>query len=234
MNKYPLDRKGVESIARDFLEHDSAQTATINELSFYLATSLHWLRDADQYENAEWIDKAKKLLKDLGERRTAFDTLRFDQSNGHKLSEVSPYKAMDIATEGKLNSLEDKFGPPMTEEEIARHFGEPMPLPEKKKTALSCMTIDEIHEWEAKQNNSNDIYKISARVKNIARAGAGANLTPVGEMLTNTYVHVLKSLYDFADTLEDKNVKIKLTELIRTHEGMPGTFIAATVAGVGK
>jgi hypothetical protein len=92
------------------------------------------------------------------------------------------------------------------------------------------MSLEEIEEWEAKQDNSNEIYKIAARVKNLARGGS-LNLTPAGEALCNTFVHVAKELYDFAEKIEDKDLKIKLTELIRKHENMPATLIAAMGAG---
>lgn len=92
---------------------------------------------------------------------------------------------------------------------------------------IEDMSIDELKEWEEKQDNSNDIYKIKARVANLARGG-GASLTPVGEMLCNAFVHVAKDLYDFAETISDPAVKAKLIELIRKHENMPANLIAAT------
>jgi len=51
-------------------------------------------------------------------------------------------------------------------------------------------------------------------------------------MLCNTFVHVLKSIYDFADSIEDKDTKIKLIEIMRRHENMPANLIAAAGAGV--
>lgn len=231
MNKFPLDRKGIEDIVGDFLNHNEAQSTLIRELSFYLGTALTWLGDPDEFEDSDWLTKAKKLTEDLQIRQRDFDNFRFDQENGHNVAEISPYKAMNPNLESELNKIEEEFGEAMSEEDLAKHFNEPI-MKKKKSKSIKSMDLEEIDQWEKEQDNSNDIYKVSARVKNLARAGAGANLTPVGEMLTNTYVHVLKSFYDFAENLEDKEVKIKLVNLIRANEGMPGTFIAATGAGV--
>lgn len=122
------------------------------------------------------------------------------------------------------------FGEEMTEADLAKQFGEPPPV-RKEGKALNDMSRDEIESWERAQDNSNDLYKIKARVSNLARGG-GAALTAQGEMLVNTYVHVLKSLYDFAENIEDSTTKIKLTQLIRKNEDMPGNLIAAAGAGV--
>ena len=89
------------------------------------------------------------------------------------------------------------------------------------------LSPNEMEEWELAQNNSDDIYKIAARVKNLARIDGSASLTPAGEALCNTYVHVLKSFYDFADSLKDKDVKDKLYDLIRNNENMPRNLISA-------
>lgn len=97
--------------------------------------------------------------------------------------------------------------------------------PKKEKDVLD-MTPEEVKEWEKEQDNSDDIYKIVARVKNHARSKS-ATLTPVGDALCNTYTHVIKSFYDFANSLTDKNDKIRLIELIRKNETMPGDFIMA-------
>ncbi len=123
-------------------------------------------------------------------------------------------------------SDEDEF----TQEELGEYFNN---LP-KEDFAVNSQNLEElktINEWEEQQDNSNDLYKIKARVANLARAN-GASITPVGEMMVNTFVHVLKSLYDFADTIEDKNIRIKLIQKIRSHEGMPATLINAASVGV--
>jgi hypothetical protein len=138
----------------------------------------------------------------------------------------------DLNMDQKANKTEEAFGPELTEEDLARHFGQTR---EKKKKGepkgLNKMTLAEIEAWEAKQDNATDIYKIKARVANLAR-GANASLTPQGEILCNSYVHVMKAFYDFAEKIEDPDTKIGLISLIRNQEGMPGTSIAAAGAGV--
>lgn len=211
MNKYPLDDEGIESITKDLLQSHLAQQKTIEKLSNQLSKAISYI------ENDEWYEETTTLIKNIHVRNIDFANLRFNQQNGYKTEEISPY-------------LEGGHDTPMTEEELAKHFGEV--LPKKKKVQdVSKMTLEEITEWESKQENSNDIYKVAARIKNLARDGK-ANLTPVGEMLCNTFVHVLKSFYDFAETISDKEIKIKLIELTRKQEAMPGNFIAAAHSGV--
>lgn len=85
-------------------------------------------------------------------------------------------------------------------------------------------------EFEKQQNDSTDIYKVAARVKNLARSvpsvngRSSADLTPAGDTLCNLYTHVLKSLYDFAETL-DKPTGEKLYNLLRQQEDMPARVI---------
>lgn len=87
-------------------------------------------------------------------------------------------------------------------------------------------------EFEKQQNDSTDIYKVAARVKNLARSvpsvngRSSADLTPAGEALCNLYAHVLKSLYDFSETLESPK-KEELYDILRKHEEMPRTLISA-------
>lgn len=134
-------------------------------------------------------------------------------------------------TELVPTSVPEDSGDTMTEEELARHFGESLP-PIVEVKPISKMTVEEVGEWEKAQDNSNDIYKIAARVKNLARANGTASLTPVGEALCNTFVHVAKTIYDFAETVSDPTIRIKLIEVMRSQEGMPANFIAAHHAGV--
>jgi len=89
-------------------------------------------------------------------------------------------------------------------------------------------TLEEIEAWEKANNDSNDIYRLSARVKNLAVIEGKASLTPVGAMLCNTYTHVLKALYDFSETIQDKAVKDRLVEILRNSESMPAKFILAS------
>src|ERR1035437_137783 len=143
-----------------------------------------------------------------------------------------PGLQFDEALNMKANKEEEKFGPEMSEEELERMFNQKRNKIKKvQPKQLAEMTMDEIESWEAKQNNATDIYKVAARVKNLAR-GSNASLTAQDDILCNTYVHVMKAFYDFADKIEDKNTKIQLISLIRSQEGMPGTVIAAAGAGV--
>jgi hypothetical protein len=93
----------------------------------------------------------------------------------------------------------------MSSSEVAAHFGEEVPV-EKPMT-------------------EEDLYAIAARVKNAARMSVGGNLTATGEQLCNSFVHLFKAFYDFADTLNDKD-KERLKELVRSQEIVPGDFIA--------
>ncbi len=139
----------------------------------------------------------------------------------------------DPVLDAQINKTEKKFGEEMSEEDLAKYFKEKKEEPKQKAKTLKEMTKEEIESWERAQDNSTDIYKIAARVKNLAR-GPGMNLTPQGEMLANTYTHVLKAFYDFAEKIEDKNIKAQLTDLIRSQEGMPGNLISAAGAGVRR
>lgn len=138
--------------------------------------------------------------------------------------------SMDYIDEQKLNSEESEFGTPWNEEELAKYFGEPPPV-KKETKSLKDMSAEEIIAMETAQDNSNDIYKLSARVKNLARGG-GASLTPMGDALCNTYTHVLKAFYTFAETMTNPEEKDRFIQLIRRHEDMPSNVIAAASAGV--
>lgn len=132
------------------------------------------------------------------------------------------------AEEARLNEQEAGFGNTMSEADVAKHFSEPAPV-QKPSNSLP-KTQEELDKYEEALNNSNDIYRIAARVKNLARGGGGS-LTPVGEMMCNSFVHVLKALYDFAETIPEPH-KTNLIELVRNKEGMPADLIAAAGSGV--
>lgn len=171
----------------------------------------------------------KNLLKNHTEQSQLIDTL-FENLN---IDIIYPNSNSGLPKQ-ELDVLPSNDSGDMTEEELAVHFKEALPT-KKKEMNVSTMTLEEIQEWESKQENNNDIYKIAARVKNLARNGDGnltANLTPTGEALCNTFVHIVKAYYDFAETLTDKETKIKLMELTRKQEGIPGSFIAAMHVGV--
>lgn len=117
----------------------------------------------------------------------------------------------EALTESQLNSTE---GRGQSEAEIAAHFGEKLPEIPPPAPAYP----DE------------EIYAVAARVKNLAREGGGS-LTPVGEILCNTYVHVILSLYNFANSLPEGQ-RERLKDLIRASEDMPANVISASKAQV--
>lgn len=173
-----------------------------------------------------------KVVKHLAEQPEIGKATRINDSNDH----IVGLKGLqfDVTLDMKANVEEAKFGPEMTEEDLARHFSQKRTKKKKEEPKrLNEMTMDEIGEWERKQDNATDLYKVAARVKNLAR-GSNASLTEQGEMLCNTYTHVMKAFYDFAEKIEDKTTKISLINLIREQEGMPGTLIAAAGAGVKR
>ncbi len=124
-----------------------------------------------------------------------------------------------------MNDKENEFGSAMSASEIASLFGEKLPKEEKTKD-VDKMTLKEIKEIEKEADDAENIYRIKARIQNLV----GENLTPTGEMLVNSYAHVIKSLYDFAINIADDKVKEDFKKLVRNHESMPGNFIAAWIA----
>lgn len=241
--KYPIDQQTVDTFIGHIAGHDRAQRNLIQALTIALKEAIS---EAD--EESEWVDAAKKLIVLQEKLRVEHETRRFNESNGHVEHSVvslagfhdpgqipalvmphTPGRPMTPEENARLNDAEAGFGEEMSEEDLARLFNEK--VKKKKEPDFKKMSLEQIEEWEAAQNNSNDIYKIKARVANLAR-GSGASLTAQGEMLCNTFVHVLKSLYEFAEKIEDKELKIKLIEKIRSHENAPATLIAAAGAGV--
>src|ERR1700722_11833727 len=219
--KFPIDPITFVETLNQVAEHERNQTLLIHKMAELLEAAT----DDEDLGDEPWYKESKTLLKDLETLRIYHESRRFNEAN---LRAQNPEKEGQI-----ISAFEEPTGSgEMSEEELSRHLGQ---KPEKKKKEkpkqLEQMTLEEIESWEKQQENSNDIYKVKARVANLAR-GPGVSLTPQGEMLCNTYVHVLKALYDFADKLEDKNTKVQLIALIRSQEGMPGTLIAAAGAGV--
>lgn len=191
---------------------------------------------ANQYDLKKMQERQVKAIKEYAAKAVVdflseaivFAKLRAEVTKHDEPPiEMESDKRLDYAEEQKLNMAEEDFGTPWTEVELAKHFNEPPP-PEPVPNKL---TNGEILAQEIAQDNSNDIYKLSARVKNLAR-GNGMGLTPMGDVLCNTYTHVLKAFYTFAETISDQDTKDKLVRLIRTHEDMPGNVIAAAGAGV--
>jgi hypothetical protein len=249
--KYPIDPATTESFFGHLISHDRAQREFIKALSGLLKEAMGEMGAND----TDWYREAKSLFKIQANINMLHENRLFDAKNGHQdkhtvtvegpiptgntviESKVSvPGVQIDPETNVKLNEAEKEFGAEMTEEELARMFGE---KPKKNtgvdlsaKNPFKGMTLEQIEEWEAKQNNSNDIYKIKARVQNLAVGISGGNLTPVGEMMANTFVHLFKDLYDFAEAIPDKELKIALIEKIRVHEAAPGNLISAAMSGV--
>lgn len=121
---------------------------------------------------------------------------------------------------------EEEFGGDMSPQELAKLFGEE--YVEKPEPKFSEMSIKEIDEWQKEQDDSTDIYKVKARVTNLARE-SGVGITPNGEAMINTYVHVLMAFYDFASTIKDKTLRKELIELVRSREGFPSDVINITL-----
>jgi len=223
--KYPLDEISFAETLTRFLEHNKGQVAVVAQLTQLLTEAMDREEDAD----SEWYVECEDVLKDLHALKIYHESRRFNESNGH-------YESKEAASEMFRDDNQDApEGGEMSEAELARMFKEKRATKDAKKLGktLKEMSLEEIQDWEAAQDNSNDIYKIKARIANLAR-GPGMALTPVGEILCNSFVHMLKSLYDFADTMQDKSLKIQLIAIIRNQESVPGTIIAAAGAGVKK
>ena len=157
----------------------------------------------DSSEDNEWYQQAHSLVENLKNK---------------KVKKIVP-------------KVEESFGEEMSEDDIAAFFKEPK-VKKKKTKKLKNMTLEEIESWEKAQNNSNDIYRVSARIKNLARDAIKANLTAQGDMVVNSFTHVVKAFYDFAETVADKETKIKLIELARKQEEAPANLLAALGSGV--
>ena len=251
--EYPLDSKTVDDYLGHIVGHERKQRQVQKDLIELLIEAMGTVPVADRRETP-WYIKADRYLVKQKRLQVEHENRIFNEDNYKKANglfnniRVSPEVAKEnyadvVPTLGlnigeidapevteKLNQKEAEFGEEMSEADAAKHFGVQVPKKVEQKP-FSEMSLDEINSWEAKQNNSNDIYKVKARVANLARAN-GASLTPVGEMMVNTFVHVVKDLYDFADTIPDMQIRIKLIERIRKHEGMPGNLINAAGAGV--
>lgn len=252
--KYPIDAITTETFMGHLVAHDRAQRQLIQALTILLTEAMNEMG----MEDTEWYPEAEALLKLQKRLKMDHENRIFNEKNGvaekqnpitpevvkENYAELIPNLGMmglgqidDPQLNANITEREKVFGAEMTEEEIAGMFREKGKKKPKDGVDMSAkdpfknMTLEEITEWERKQENSNDIYKVKARVANLAR-GAGASLTPVGEMMVNSFVHVVKDLYDFAETIPDKSLRIAIIERIRKHEGMPGNLIAATSANV--
>lgn len=228
--KYPLDTPTYIEKLSEVLEHEKSQQFLIAKMASILHDAVHCTSEDDAQQ--PWYAEADKLLEDLKYLKNYHESRRFNEAN-HKAQQPKEQDGPIVSASPAIEDADfDLAQSEMSEDDLARHFKEKKNRKQvEKPKPLEKMSLDEIESWEKQQDNSNDIYKIKARVANLAR-GPGVSLTPQGEMLCNTYVHVLKALYDFAETIEDKTIKIALTKAIRDQEGMPGTLISAAGAGV--
>lgn len=225
--KFPLDPTTYVETINQVVEHEKTQNLLIQKMGELLEEAM----DSSESDDESWYRESEGLLKDIHGLKMYHESRRFNETNlqAQQPKEKTGSFFNNLGDVDYSNSMVDGE---MSEDELAKHFKEKRKDKKQKEKpkSLSQMSLDEIESWEKQQENSNDIYKIKARVANLARGG-GASLTPQGEMLVNTFVHVIKALYDFSEKLEDKNVKIQLDQLIRSQEGMPASLIAA--AGVG-
>lgn len=231
--RYPIDVQTTEKFLGHLTAHDRAQRQLIQALTILLTAAM----DEMGMEDTEWYDEAKKLLNLQKQINVDHENRIFNDKNGHG---DTPMGAEDNV---KLNEVEKSFGTEMSEEEMARHFSEkskpkkPRRLKEMSEEEINRAPVHELEKLveqaeieEVEQDNSSDIYKIKSRVQNLAVGISGGNLTPVGEMMVNSFVHVIKDLYDFADTVQDKGLRDSLRQKIRKHEDMPGNLISAASA----
>lgn len=258
MDKIPLDEKAMQELAAGLnimggaiVHNDMALRAQVKTLAALVQEAMLFSEATDTI----WKDDADRVLKNLKKDEIDNANARFNKGNGFSMPPVhvsNPHEAQNLLSAGvipnlntsdkhqlakieqELNTMEAGFGEEMDEATLARHFGEQPPKPSAdrlKKPIEKMSTLQEIKDWEAEQDNSNDIYKISARIKNLARGDAGHSLGPQQESLCNSFCHVVKAFYDFADTLP-KELKQRLVLLTRQQESVPATIIAAAVAGV--
>lgn len=255
--KYPIDSQTTEKFFSHLMAHDRAQRQMIQALTLLLTEAIG---DSTKYypaEEMEWHQEAHKLLDLQKKLSVEHENRIFNEKNGvaektsniiatqESYADIMPSLGFmglsgqieDPKLNANINEREKVLGEEMSEEEIARLFREKPKRAAKddidmsKKEPFKGMTLEEIKEWERKQDNANDIYKVKARVQNLV-AATGGSLTAVGEMMVNSFVHVAKDLYDFAEHIPDQSLKIQLIERVRKHEGMPANLISAVNAGV--
>lgn len=249
--KYPLDAETFIETVTMLVENNKMQQILVDKMKGLLEQAM---TDAET-DDSQWYDDAEDLLKDLHALKTYHESRRFNETNFRNQYGFEATQKAD-ASIARLNlppseivqvQDEDVTVNELSEDDMSRFFSEKRK--EKRyrpNRSLKQMSHDEIAKApvadlkellqqataeEIAMDNSNDIYKIKARVANLAR-GPGMQLTAQGQQLCNTFVHVLKSLYDFADRIPYEDVRTKLISLLRSHENMPGILIAAAGAGV--
>lgn len=145
-----------------------------------------------------------------------------------KCAEINSFYSKITQHEPSINDIiRQEFNTEeMTAEDMAEYFGEPAPIVKERPLPTTKEELDKMGYEEAR---SEETAKIAARIKNTAAASVNTNLTHTGVMLCNTYTHVIKSLYSFANTIPDEQVRNQLKELIYKHEDMPANFIKLTI-----
>ncbi len=242
--KFPLDLETMKETVQSIAAHDQAQRELIEKLTELLQEAMREMGA----EDTDWYQEAAELFQGSESTRIENENRKFHENTMRVAAEmerpksrriiptqvsqstIPESKAKIMLNTGNFGELEESFGGQMDEDELAKYFKE-RPMKKIRPPDFSKMSLLEIEEWERRQDNSNDIYKVAARVKNLARGGS-LHLTPQGEALCNSFVHVVKSLYDFAEKVPDRETRVRLQELIRSHESFPATFIAAAMAGV--
>lgn len=222
---YPLDPTTIQEYLERLNLHNQTQTNLIKELNILLIEAMN-----SSSNEESWHKDAKRLIASQKAIENEQINRRFNEANLEKQQATSFKPTLSLSRTAQRGNTQFDDGTEMTEAELMTYFGETEIKTKKEPDKLSTMTLEEIKEWEKAQDNSLDIYKIKARVMNLAREGC--SITPTGEMLCNTFVHVLKSLYSFAEQIEDKNIRIQLIEKIRSHETMPAQFIKSTKSEV--
>lgn len=174
----------------------------------------------------------KKLIEEIQNSMEITSMLLNQLHTRHVLDEEKEQPATKEYVDFMADASTADYNGEMTDEEIAAHFKEPATQVNSVKNPEDMKTLEEFNQWEAKQNNSNDIYKVAARIKNLARQDGRASLTDVGSALCNTYTHVILSFYKFAESMTDETSKQALISLIRKNESMPADFVAFINANI--
>lgn len=186
----------------------------------------HMMVSAAEYYSEESKDIFRQLVKEgkmkaedaecLGKFSEFGQKVYFDDPDVYWMELPDPPKEINELTPIQGKQMEEeqveapKYGE-MTAKETADHFGEKV-VPMEKGT--------------------DEIYAIAARIKNACVMSVGANLTPAGTMLCNTYTHTIKAFYDFAKTIKDEDDRERLNAFIKSQEGMAATFVSAAMANV--
>lgn len=248
-----MDSATFIETANQLLEHNKTQENLVNRVCGLLKESMSYVEEG---EEEEWYFQAQTLFVDLHALQMYHESRRFNEDNFRKQFGYEP-KARVADSINRINEPvdipvlepQDDHGE-MSETELNKLFNGNREVKRHKQASskrglrqmsereIASTSIDKLKELvadatieEHAMDNSTDIYKIKARVANLAR-GPGMQLTPQGEQLCNTFVHVLKSLYDFADRVHEEKTRTSLIKLIRSHETMPSVLIAAAGAGV--